>query len=170
MVLTRRTAVHKFMEPFCLQCGRIITALSLFWLNNGQFALKALSRLVRGWKYKQLVVKAAMAASLAPPTGKHQPSQGWTSAGASVKTVLFWFSTSTPFSMKKQNNDNESEIKKHDFPWFGNFDCPKLFWGWHKLGTECRFFWTVPGLAIFGTLWQSLTICISKKVQSKTSC
>ena len=90
-----------------------VAASSQLWayfdLITGNLPWRPWSRLVRGWKYKQLVVKAAMAASLAPPTGKHQPSQGWTSKGASFKTVLFWFSTSAFF--------HEEEKQWH---WRGN--------------------------------------------------
>ena len=96
-----------------------VAASSQLWayfdLITGNLPLRPWSRLVRGWKYKQLVVKAAMAASLAPPTGKHQPSQGWTSAGASVKTVLFWFSTSTLFPWKRKTMTIEKRSKNTIF-------------------------------------------------------
>ena len=48
-----------------------VAASSQLWayfdLITGNLPLRPWSRLVRGWKYKQLVVKAAMAASLSPP-------------------------------------------------------------------------------------------------------
>ena len=47
-----------------------VAASSQLWayfdLITGNLPLRPWSRLVRGWKYKQLVVKAAMAASLVP--------------------------------------------------------------------------------------------------------
>ena len=137
-----------------------VPASSQLWayfdLITGNLPLRPWSRLVRGWKYKQLVVKAAMAASLVPPPENISLHKVGLQQGHRLKLYSF-DCQHQHFSMKKKNNDNdnEEEIKWHDFPWFGNFDCPELFCGWHKLGTRCRFFWTAPGLAIFGNLWQS---------------
>ena len=169
-----------------------------FDLITGNLPFRPWSRLVRGWKYKQLVVKAAMAASLVPPPENISLHKVGLQQGHRLKLYSFDFQHQRLFPLRSKTMTMNQRSKNTIFR-----GLETLIAGWHKLGTRCRFFWTAPGLAIYGNLWQFAfqrrfkvrqvannkryvsyrvrgrfqlrnqkfwQFCISTKVQSKISC
>ena len=140
------------------------------------------------------MVKAVKAASLVPPPENISLHKVGLQQGHRLKLYSFYFQHQR-FSMKKKNNDNEEETKRHNFPWLGNFDCRVA-----QIRDRVQI---LLNCSRFGNLWQSAFqrrskvrqvannkryvsygvrchfqlgnqkfwhFCISTKVQSKTSC